>query len=37
MLWLESQALKQLHTDYEANGTGIVPLMFEDGQVYDCS
>ncbi len=31
------QALKQLHTDYEANGTGVVPLMYEDGQVYDCS
>ena len=31
------QALRQLHADYEANGSGIVPLMFEDGQVYDCS
>ena len=31
------QALKKLHTDYEANGTGIVPLMYEEGRVYDCS
>lgn len=31
------QALKQLHADFEANGTGIVPLMYEEGRIYDCS
>ena len=31
------QALKRLHADHEATGSGVVQLMYDGVFVYDCS